>query len=198
MQSVEFNQNRRDPRLTIGDSLLFENFLLNARLPVEGRKYLTIGNDCMIGGTFTFESSSGEVKIGNRVYLAGGNIICTNEMIIEDDVFISWGVYFFDNDSHSLNFRDRLMDMQNHLSDWRAGKSNYNISKDWKNVHAAPIRICRYSWIGMKVFILKGVTIGEGAIVGAGSVVTHDVEPWTIVAGNPAKFVKKLDQNRMP
>lgn len=44
----------------------------------------------------------------------------------------------------------------------------------------------------MNVIILKGVTIGEGAVVGAGSVVTHDVSPWTVVAGNPAREVKKL------
>lgn len=44
----------------------------------------------------------------------------------------------------------------------------------------------------MNCTILKGVTIGEGAIVAAGSVVTHDVEPWTLVAGNPARFIKKL------
>lgn len=45
----------------------------------------------------------------------------------------------------------------------------------------------------MNAIILKGVTIGEGAIVGAGSVVTKDVPPWTVVAGNPARVVKKLE-----
>ena len=48
------------------------------------------------------------------------------------------------------------------------------------------------AWIGMNVLILKGVTIGQGAIVGAGSVVTRDVPEWTVVAGNPAKVVKRL------
>jgi acetyltransferase-like isoleucine patch superfamily enzyme len=47
-------------------------------------------------------------------------------------------------------------------------------------------------FIGMSAIILPGVTIGEGAVVGAGSVVTHDVAPYTIVAGNPAKFIKKI------
>jgi acetyltransferase-like isoleucine patch superfamily enzyme len=178
--------------LKIGDSLLFGNFRLNARMAVEGKTYVTIGNDCMIGGNFTFESPTGEVVIGDRVYLAGGNVISVNKVEIEDDVFISWGVYFFDNDSHSLDYRDRIEDMTNHLNDWRQGHGNYNLSKDWTKVRSAPIKVCRHAWIGMEAFILKGVTIGEGAIVGAASVVTRDVEPWTIVGGNPAKLIRKL------
>jgi acetyltransferase-like isoleucine patch superfamily enzyme len=182
------------PHLQIGNSLTFDNFNLNIRLPQAGRKYVTIGNDSMIGGTYTFESTTGEVIIGNRVYFAGGHVICTNKIEIEDDVFLSWGIYLFDNDSHSLDYKHRLTDMQNHLKDWRAGLTNYNVSKDWSNVNSAPIKICRYAWIGMECKILKGVTIGEGAIVGTGSVVTKNVEPWTIVAGNPAKVVKVIPE----
>lgn len=50
-------------------------------------------------------------------------------------------------------------------------------------------------WIGFNAIILKGVTIGEGAIVAAGAVVTKDVPAWTVVAGNPAVVVKKLKAN---
>jgi len=50
-------------------------------------------------------------------------------------------------------------------------------------------------WIAYRAIILPGVTIGEGAVVGAGSVVTKDVEPYTIVAGNPARFIKKRSSN---
>jgi len=54
------------------------------------------------------------------------------------------------------------------------------------------------AWIGFKATILKGVHIGRGAIVAAGSVVTHDVPAWTIVAGNPARVVKRLDEDIAP
>ncbi len=71
--------------------------------------------------------------------------------------------------------------------------NNFTVNKDWSNVKSKPIKICDKVWIGFDVVILKGVTIGEGAIVGARSVVTKDVEPWTVVAGNPVKFIKNIE-----
>ena len=190
---IQVENKYQNVNLTIGNSLLFDSFCLSTKLPQE-RKYLSIGNDCMVGGLFNFESATGEIIIGDRVYIGGGQFICINKIEIESDVFISWGCYFFDNDSHSVEYRHRLTDMQNHLKDWRAGLPNYNTSKNWGVVKSVPIKVCRFAWIGMECKILKGVTIGEGAIVGSGSVVTKDVAPWTIVAGNPAKVIKELPE----
>jgi acetyltransferase-like isoleucine patch superfamily enzyme len=61
--------------------------------------------------------------------------------------------------------------------------------------NGAPITVHSHVWIGGRSTILQGVTIGEGAVVGAGSVVTKDVAPYTIVAGVPAKFIKKREFN---
>lgn len=61
-----------------------------------------------------------------------------------------------------------------------------------------PIEIGDGVWIGARAFILPGVSIGEGAVVAAGSVVTKDVEPWTIVGGNPARFIKKREIGSSP
>ena len=63
------------------------------------------------------------------------------------------------------------------------------------NVYTKPIRIKRNAWIGAGAIILPGVTIGENAIVGAGSVVTRDVEDNAIVVGNPARFVRYIKQD---
>ena len=60
------------------------------------------------------------------------------------------------------------------------------------DLEEAPVHIGHDAWIGCLVVILKGVTIGEGAVVGAGSVVSNDVPPFTIVAGNPARVVREL------
>ena len=69
--------------------------------------------------------------------------------------------------------------------------ASHDITKPNRPLITAPITIGDGVWIGARAIILPGVTIGEGAIVAAGAVVTKDVEPWTVVAGNPAKFIKK-------
>jgi acetyltransferase-like isoleucine patch superfamily enzyme len=65
---------------------------------------------------------------------------------------------------------------------WR--NSNHH---DWRTTLCKPIRICRGVWTGARSIVLKGVTIGESAVIGVDSVVTKDVPPWTIVAGNPVR-----------
>ncbi|AXQ29905.1 hypothetical protein D0B54_15000 [Solimonas sp. K1W22B-7] len=60
-----------------------------------------------------------------------------------------------------------------------------------------PIKIGRECWIGAGAIVIPGVTIGDGAVVGAGSVVTRDVAPWAIVAGNPARFLKTRVPNSL-
>lgn len=69
--------------------------------------------------------------------------------------------------------------------------ASHDITKPIRPLITAPITICDGVWIGARATVLPGVTIGEGAVVAAGAVVTKDVEPWTVVGGNPAKFIKK-------
>lgn len=71
--------------------------------------------------------------------------------------------------------------------------ASHDITKPNRPLVTAPIAICDGVWIGARAIVLPGVTIGEGAIVAAGAVVTKDVEPWTVVGGNPAKFIKKRE-----
>lgn len=69
--------------------------------------------------------------------------------------------------------------------------ASHDITKPNRPLVTAPITICDGVWIGARAIILPGVTIGEGAVIAAGAVVTKDVEPWAVVGGNPAKFIKK-------
>ncbi|WP_409574838.1 acyltransferase [Thiobacillus sp.] len=87
-----------------------------------------------------------------------------------------------DSDNHSLRASERIGDLKR----WRSQEY------DWSHVNSAPVVICSRSWIGARVIITKGVVIGEGGIVAAGSVVTKDVPPYTIVAGNPARVIREL------
>jgi len=95
---------------------------------------------------------------------------------------MSWGITISDHDSHSVEWQHR----QDDVLQWCEGR------KDWTHVAHAPVVIANKVWIGFNASILKGVTIGEGAIVGACSVVTRDVPPFSIVAGNPARVVRTL------
>jgi len=72
------------------------------------------------------------------------------------------------------------------------GKGYPGLGFGWEESQTAPVIIGDGVWIGGNCMILKGITIGDGAIVASCSVVTKDVEPFTIVAGNPAKKVKQL------
>ena len=64
-----------------------------------------------------------------------------------------------------------------------------------RKLHYKPIKICDNAWIGSNSVILQGVTVGEWSVVAAGAVVTRDVEPYTVVGGVPAKFIRKVDND---
>jgi acetyltransferase-like isoleucine patch superfamily enzyme len=180
-----------DKYLKTGDSILQKNFTINVTNP-QNRKYVTIGNDNMLDCNIIFESREGEVIIGDRVFIGNSSIICRSKIEFGNNIFVAWGAYFYDHDSHSLNYKDRQKDILQQLVDYRNGLS-FIQNKNWNVVKSSPIKICDNAWIGMNATILKGVTIGEGAIVGAGSVVTKNVEPWTVVGGNPAKMIRRIE-----
>ena len=184
--------NRRNIRYHayIGEGTIDCGIKLRLDSP-EQRRYLTIGQDCIISGDFIFESRLGFISVGNHTYIGGGTFISRSSIEIGNNVTIAWGGTFYDHDSHSLDYLKRRKDIDDELDDIRHGR-HFIANKDWSDVNSKPIKICDDVWIGMNVIILKGVTVGEGAIVGAGSVVTRDVPAWTVVAGNPAKVVKTL------
>ena len=105
---------------------------------------------------------------------------------------MAWGITIYDHNSHSIHWKERQHDNQQCYADYVQHDGNNIVNKNWDVVVSKPIIIESKVWIGFNVTILKGVTIGEGAVVGACSVVTKDVEPWTVVGGNPAQIVKRL------
>ncbi len=130
-----------------------------------------IGDDSKIG-TFV-EIQSGAV-IGKRVKVQSHSFICDG-VTIEDDVYIGNGVTFI-NDRYP---RATTPDGEPQTQD------------DWKLIKTL---VKRGASIGNNATILCGITIGERAIVGAGSVVTKDVIPYTVVAGNPARMLRILEK----
>lgn len=177
------------------NSLFMPSARIDCRVDT-GKQRISIGHDCVLGCTFVFESEQGFVSIGDRSFINGGtSLISRSKIEIGDDVTIAWGVCVYDHDSHSLDWCARVEDLRCLREDLRAGRDPL-ASKDWSVVHTKPIRICDKAWVGMNAILLKGVTIGEGAVVAAGAVVTKDVPPWTVAAGNPARVVKCIEHEQ--
>lgn len=186
-----YRLNKVKQYMLMGKSHLFEGFNLIVYRPKNNKIYLTVGDDTILDCRVIFESEEGKVIIGNRTYIGDSTIISRSSVTFEDNIFVAWGCYFYDHDSHSANYLEREKDISQQLKDYRNGDL-FIKNKNWDFVNCKPIRVCSNAWIGMNSIILKGVTIGEGAIVGAGSVVTKDVAPWTIVAGNPAVLIREI------
>ena len=145
---------------------------------------IVIGKNSYLMGKLYVEDD-GKIEIENNFYLGSNSFIGAIESIkIGKCVIISNDVKIYDNNNHPTSPEAReYMSMNGYSNDnWR-----------WKHAARAPVVIEDNVWIGQYATILKGVTIGKGAIVATRAVVTKNVPPYTIVAGNPAKVVKKID-----
>jgi acetyltransferase-like isoleucine patch superfamily enzyme len=129
---------------------------------------------CTVKGNFKI-AAGGTVVVGPGAHLDlkggiginnKGTISCFERVTIGVGAYIGPEVMIRDSDSHSTG----------------EGQTP-----------SAPVTIADHVWVGVRAIILKGVTIGEGAVIGAGSIVTKDVEPHTLVAGNPARFIRTVD-----
>lgn len=125
---------------------------------------------------FATRSSRAMIRIGNDVGMTGATIVAAECVEIGDRVFIGANATIVDTDFHPLDPMKRQRDVL-------AGE------------HAA-VRIESDVFIGMNALVLKGVNVGQGAVVGAGSVVVRDVPPHMIVAGNPARVIRQVERNR--
>ena len=143
---------------------------------------ITVGEQSLVMGELLVIPPSGEIAIGDWCYVGpGAKIWSMSSVRIGNRVFISHGVQVFDNNSHSLSASERharyreLRTVGRHLEKEQVGTSPVVIDDD--------------AWLGFNVAVLKGVTIGRGAVVGACAVVVDDVPPFAIVVGNPARQV---------
>ncbi len=157
-----------------------------SQIRYKSKSSLIVGSDSLIEAYIAFEQEGTKILIGDRTFIGSSTTISVAEQVsIGDYVLISWGVNIVDHNSHAISFSKR----KNDVLDWKKGK------KDWLNVAISPVNIGNKVWIGSNSIILKGVTIGEGSIIGAGAVVTNDVPPWTIVAGNPARVIREIPED---
>lgn len=152
---------------------------------VEKNKSIYIGDNCELFGSQLITQEDGRIEIGNNTTIRYQSIIGSVKKIsIGNHVIISNNVHIYDNNNHPTNASERK----------KMCESGFN-GPLWKWIHSKSdeITIEDGVWIGERSTILKGVHIGENAIVGCNSVVTHDVPSNTIVAGNPATVVKMIE-----
>jgi len=148
---------------------------------------LSVGEDSIIHADISFEESGGQIQIGSRTFVGRSDLVCYRSLVIGDDVIMSWGITVVDHDSHSTEWAMR----RNDVRDWGKGRKN------WEHIAHAPVVVGNKAWVGFNASILKGVTIGEGAVIGAGSVVTRDIPPYSVAVGNPARVVRSLSASSM-
>lgn len=138
---------------------------------ISGRHYNPIGRN---QPCYLIANYGGVIRIGDRVGMSATALVCHSSIIIGDDVKIGGNTVIYDTDFHVVGHRCSTS------------------REDNDQAKTAPVVIGRRAFIGAHVTILKGVTIGENAVVGAGSVVTKDIPANQIWGGNPARFLRSL------
>jgi acetyltransferase-like isoleucine patch superfamily enzyme len=147
------------------------------------RESIVIGQGGVCRGVIRVDRPDARLTIAEDVYIGDDALIsCGDHIEIGAGSLIGHGAQIFDNDSHPVDPEDRERQ-------WR--RIRY-AEKQQFTVDHAPVKIGERVWIGMYALVMKGVTIGDGAVVAAGSVVTRDVPPLTVVGGNPARTLRTL------
>lgn len=174
-----------DPEAYVETTFSFH--LFRSRLPVGVR--IGRGASTYLGTMFDV-GPAGCVTLGAFALVHGARIICDARVEIGDHALISWNVVLMDNPRFSPDTHRRREALRQLASGDRHDMPAQQEPR--------PIRVGNNTWIGFDSCIMPGVTIGDGAIVGAKSVVYDDVAPGTIVAGNPARFIRRIESPAPP
>ncbi len=164
----------------VGDNVVIEPYMLD----LKGERFISIGNDSYLSKgvsltaweSFLDDNYSPEIRIGNNCGIgAGAHISAINGIYIGDNVLTGQDILITDN-AHGSTDRALL-----------------DISPNLRPLHSkGKVVIGDNVWIGEKASIMPGVTVGEGSIIAANSVVTRDVPPYCVVGGCPAKIIRQL------
>jgi acetyltransferase-like isoleucine patch superfamily enzyme len=156
----------------------------------EASKGVHIGRGATVYmGTMFDVGPSGKIRLGEYALVHGAWIICDARVDIGDYALISWNVVLMDTYRASTDPQARRRELRRLAA--------HPLRRPVAKTEAKPIRIGRNAWVGFDCCVLPGVTIGEGSIVGARSVVAEDVPPYTLVAGNPARLIRPIGNDEI-
>ena len=168
LQGIPVIFNKRGAELTIGANAVIKSSFLSNLVGLYSRTIIVTRRP----GAY--------IRIGNNVGISGATIYARKGIEIGDNTAIGGNVKILDNDFHPLDWETR----NRYLLDPKGGDADV--------VPAKPIKIGRNCFIGCNAIILKGCELGDGCVVGAGAVVSGKFEPNSVIAGNPAKVVRRL------
>jgi acetyltransferase-like isoleucine patch superfamily enzyme len=146
---------------------------------------LVVGSACTLDGVHFAVGEQGRVEIGSYCYFTNAVLLCELELRIGSYVVIGWNATIADTDFHPIGPAERIADAIA-CSPLGKGRPRPEIAR-------RPVIIEDDVWIGPNATILKGVCIGAGAFVEAGSLVTRDVPAGMRVMGNPAQLAGKVE-----
>jgi carbonic anhydrase/acetyltransferase-like protein (isoleucine patch superfamily) len=178
------------PNVQVATSAYIETTFSFTQFRGERPDAVTIGEGASTYlGTMFDVGPNGRVALGAYALVHGARIICESAVTIGDYALVSWNVVLMDSYRVPVDPELRRELVRRVPSRQPRGVESVDPGQ--------PIHIGRGAWLGFDSCVLPGVAVGEGAIVGARSVVDADVEPFTIVAGNPARLVRRLTAEEM-
>ena len=163
--------------------IAYPNQIMN---PTKDKSKIVIGDNSTIHCQIQILGHGGQVRIGNHCFVGENSYIWSGKSVhIGDRVLIGHNCNVFDNDGHPFDKDERHAQFKKIFSDGHP--KNINLSD-------REVIIEDDVWIGANVTVLKGTRIGKGAIIGAGSIVSRNIEPFTVNAGSPSKILRRLDE----
>jgi acetyltransferase-like isoleucine patch superfamily enzyme len=172
------------PNITLGSGTIITGKFAFKRFYAKRTDGLKIGSNCTMDGVHFAIGRDGHVQIGDYSYFTNSILLCELELIIGNYVMIGWNTTIADTDFHPLAPAERVADALA-CSPLAAGRPRPEIPR-------RPVVIEDDVWVGPNVTILKGVRIGQGSFIEAGSLVTRDVPPRSRVLGNPAQVIGQI------
>ena len=164
--------NKKDAKLVIGDNCIIKSSFLSNLVGLYSRTIIIT------------RRAGAYIHIGNNVGISGATIYARKGITIGDNTAIGGNVKIIDNDFHPSDCETR----NELLFDPKGGDSELIPSKE--------ILIGKNCFIGCNAIILKGTILGDGCVVGAGAVVSGIFEPGSVIAGNPAKMIRKVRNSK--